>query len=261
MPFFIYCKYNSFALYLCYTMQIHVYKDYETLSLYTAEHIIQAIKTNPRAVLCFASGESPKRTCELFCDRIIREEIDISGLSFVGLDEWVGIAPENSGSCHYFFQTMILDRIPLTSDQIHLFDGLSADLQRECKKMDDFIAARGGIDLMMVGVGMNGHIGFNEPGISFNKYSHVIDLDETTATVGQKYFKEQTTLQKGITLGLQHFLESRKAIVIANGTRKASVMENALKGRVSEQMPASIVQQHPAVHILLDEGAGGLING
>ena len=120
-----------------------------------------------------------------------------------------------------FYTTTFLRRCKFPPKKIHLFNALADDLAGECKKMDGVVAKAGGIDLMLVGIGMNGHIGFNEPGVSFELYSHVIDLDENTQKVGQKYFFEEMKLQKGITLGLQHFLEAGTAIVLANGIKKS----------------------------------------
>src|SRR5438045_858479 len=127
--------------------------------------------------------------------------------------------------------------------------------------MDDYIFHHGPIDLMIVGIGMNGHIGFNEPGISFSLYSHIADLDETTTTVGQKYFDSPAKLKQGLTLGLRHLLESRKLILLANGRKKAEVIQKTVEGKVSNNFPASIVQQHPNCVLMIDEEAGALLKG
>ena len=143
--------------------------------------------------------------------------------------------------------------------QIHLFDGLAKDLGEECRTMNKIILEKGGIDLMLVGVGMNGHIGFNEPGVVADRHAHDVDLDSTTQSVGQKYFRESTTLRRGITLGLQDFLESRKAILMASGVRKAEIIRAALEGPVTTQVPASLVRRHAHGIAMLDEGAAGLL--
>lgn len=241
-------------------MQLKVYKDYRELSEKTAGIIIDLIKSKPDAVICLASGDSPRLTCQIVAERGIKEQIDFSKFTFIGLDEWVGMPPANEGSCHYFFETLLVNPLQLSLSQVHLFDALSKDLLEECKKLDTVIAEKGGIDLMIVGIGMNGHIGFNEPGVSFDNYSHVIDLDETTITVGQKYFKDAVTLEKGITLGLKHLMNSKKAIVIANGNKKAPVIKQAVQGPVSNLFPASIIQQHEDGYVMIDEEAASLIN-
>jgi 6-phosphogluconolactonase/glucosamine-6-phosphate isomerase/deaminase len=141
-----------------------------------------------------------------------------------------------------------------------VFNALAKDMQKECEDMDNFISQHGGIDLIVVGVGRNGHIGFNEPGASFEQYSHVIELHETTQTVGQKYFREETTLNQGITLGLKHLLEARKAILIANGERKAAVMKEVIEGEISPEMPGSVIRKHRNAEIIMDKEAASLLS-
>ena len=112
---------------------------------------------------------------------------------------------------------------------------------------------------MIVGVGMNGHIGFNEPGISFEKNAHVIDLDSTTQTVGQKYFKNPVAIKQGITLGFKQLLQSKKLILIANGLKKSTIIKKSLEGEISSIVPASIVQMHPNSEVMVDEEAASLL--
>ena len=149
-------------------MQIKIYKDYEELSASVADEIIELVKKKPDAVLCLASGSTPLLTCTLTSEKAIKNNIDFSRVTFIGLDEWVGVPPQNDGSCHWFFQNHLLQAIKIPASQIHLFDAMSANLDQACSKMDEIILEKGGIDLMIVGIGMNGHIGFNEPGIPFD---------------------------------------------------------------------------------------------
>ena len=172
---------------------------------------------------------------QLLAKKLNENKIDLSKCTIIGLDEWVGIPPDNEGSCQYFLRNELLNHINLNSSQVYLFNALSEDLARECRIMDEVIKVRKGLDLIVVGVGMNGHIGFNEPGVQFDLYSHVIDLDETTQSVGQKYFKSTTALKKGITLGLRHLTESKKAILIANGSKKADVIKAIVNGPLDQK--------------------------
>jgi len=240
-------------------MKLLVFPDNRTLSQNAADEIIRLVRAKPTAVLCFASGDTPRLCYQLLVEKATTANVDFSAITFIGLDEWVGIPPSNEGSCHYFLDNLLLKHLNFSSSNIHLFDGLSANLGQECKKMDQLLEEKGGIDLMLVGVGMNGHIGFNEPGISFNNYSHVVELDNITASVGQKYFKEATSLKQGITLGLKHLSEAAKVLVLANGLKKAPVIKNALEGDISDKMPASIVRTHPNSEVMLDEEAASLL--
>lgn len=241
-------------------MQLKIYKDYPTLSEAAANEIVDLVKNKPNAMLCLASGDTPRLTCKLFVEKAIKEKLDLSHVTFIGLDEWVNIPQENDGSCHYFFQHEIFNPLHFSSDQVHLFNAMSGNLEDECRKMDTAIFEKGGIDLMIVGIGMNGHIGFNEPGVSFDNYSQVIDLDETTRSVGQKYFKTAVGLQKGITLGLRHLQESKKVLLLANGTKKAEVIKKTVEGEISSSFPASIMQKHSNGFVMIDEEVAGLLD-
>ena len=241
-------------------MQLKIYKDHHGLSEAAANEIIDLVKNKPGAVLCLASGDTPRLTCKLFAEKAIKEKLDLSRITFIGLDEWVGIPPENDGSCHYFFQHELIEPLHFSADQVHLFNAMSPDLQAECRKMDNIIFEKGGIDLMIVGIGMNGHIGFNEPGVSFDNYSHVIDLDNTTVSVGQKYFKTAVSLQKGITLGLKHLQESKKVLLLANGEKKSGVIKKTVEGEITSSFPASIMQKHSNGFVMIDEEAAGLLD-
>jgi glucosamine-6-phosphate isomerase len=250
---------SFFALPYLYLMQLHIFQDYESLSAAVAGEVIDLVKNKPDAVICLASGATPRGTCLHTVERAVKENVDFSKITFIGLDEWVGIAPENDGSCYHFFDSLFIKPLQLSASQVHLFNALSADLDNECKKMDKLIAEKGGIDLVIVGIGMNGHIGFNEPGVSFNLYSHVIDLDELTVSGGQKYFRQATVLKQGITLGLQHFMESKKAILMANSGNKAAVIRKALNDNITNEFPATIIRQHANGHVMIDADAASLL--
>lgn len=239
-------------------MKVIRLNDYQSLSDYTANEIAESIAKNPHIVLCMASGDTPKLTCELLVKKLKEEKIDYSKITFIGLDEWVGLPPTNTGSCYYFFQKKLIEPLQLTQHQYFLFDGLSENLEVECAMMDRAIADRG-IDIMVVGIGMNGHIGFNEPNTPFTNQCHVIDLDESTKAVGQKYFTEQVELNKGITVGLTHLMNTKKVFLIANGTKKAEVINRAVEGPVTENFPASIMQQHKNGCIVVDDEASSLL--
>jgi galactosamine-6-phosphate isomerase len=240
-------------------MKVKIYSSYEALSAATANAMVELIKEKPNAVICIASGDSPKLACELFCKKVKEENIDVSQFFFVGLDEWVGLPPETSGSCHNDFKKRLIQPLDVAVAQYHLFDAMAANLQNECTVMDKIINEKGGIDLMIVGIGMNGHIGFNEPGVDFNLLSHVINLDETTISVGQKYFQQQVVLQKGITLGLAYLMSTGKVFLLANGTRKAEVIQKAVDGAITNAFPASIMQQHAGGIIMVDAAAASLL--
>ncbi len=240
-------------------MQIIRFKNYEELSDHTAKFVVDAIKNKPNLVLCMASGSTPALTCDLLVQKVKDEQVDYSKFTFLGLDEWVGLPPTNTGSCHYFFHKKIFEPLQLSSSQYFLFNAMADDLKNECFKMDKVIADKGGIDIMIVGIGMNGHIGFNEPGTSIAALSHVAELEEITKSVGQKYFDGPVKLGKGITIGFGHLMNTKKVFLMANSSKKAEVIKKAIEGPVTENFPASIMQKHANGFVLIDEGAGSLL--
>ncbi len=236
-------------------MQIFTYPDYETLSVYAAGKIVSLLKQKPRSVVCVSSGDTPIGTYRQWVKQQKDGGVDFSQCTFIGLDEWVGMDASDEGSCQYSLYWELFLPLNIAPENLHLFNAKAADLKAECRRRDAIIAQKGGLDLIIVGVGMNGHIALNEPGTSFDLYSHVVDLDEMTKQIGQKYFSKQTVLTQGITIGLKHLLESREVLMLANGKRKASVIKQALQGPVTEQCPASIIQRHSNAWVFLDEEA------
>lgn len=220
---------------------------------------VELIAANPEATICLASGNSPKLACEAFVRLAKERQLDTSRFFFIGLDEWIGVPPDKRGSCRWDFEERIFRPLGIRESQIHLFNGLSNDLRGECSRMDEVIAGRGGLDLMMVGIGMNGHIGFNEPGTEFSLRSHVIHLDPVTASVGQQYFDQPMNLDSGITLGPAHILASRRLILVAQGTAKAEVIRQAVEGPVTTSFPASMVQLHEGATVAVDAAAARLL--
>ena len=242
-------------------MKIEKFSDYEALSNHVAEALIATLQENPSAVICMPTGNSPRRTFELFVSKVKERSIDLSNFFFIGLDEWVGVPSELRGSCAYEFRSLLFEPLGIEDHQFHLFDGTSLDLEGECEMMDAVIQEHGGIDFMVVGIGMNGHIGFNEPGVEFDRYAHIVPLDETTITVGQQYFDQPMKLEYGITLGFNHLLNAQTVYLIANGQKKADVVKRAAEGPVDSSFPASIMQRHMNGVIAVDaEAASGLSN-
>lgn len=240
-------------------MEIKIYRDYDALSNSTADEILEAVRKNPTATLCLASGDTPRLAYTLLAKKAIANNIDFLRCTFVALDEWMGIPPDNAGSCQFFLRHFLFDPLQIPESNVHFFDALSVAPQEECNKMNDVIHRKGGIDLMVVGIGMNGHVGFNEPGQSFQQYAHVVDLDETSKVVGQKYFRETTLLSKGLTLGLKHMLEARKVLLIASGLKKAQIIKKTVEEKISPQIPSTSIRSHANGYLMLDEEAASAL--
>lgn len=238
-------------------MNLRVFPDPAALSQHTAAHIAQTIRRKPDALLCLASGDTPTEAYRLLAQMAQAGELDLSRCHFIGLDEWVGFGPTDEGSCGYYLYRDLFTPARVRPDQITYFDAKADDLLAECRRVDRVLADAGGLDLLLVGIGLNGHIALNEPGTSFALRSHVSELAETTIQVGQKYFSQATPLSRGITLGLQHLMEAKDVILMASGAKKAAIIRQALHGPVTEQCPASLIQTHPNAQVWVDEQAMG----
>ena len=238
-----------------------VCKNYDELSRTTADFIAAYVNQKPNSFLCFPSGESPGGTIDYLVQYAQQGKVDFSECYFVGLDEWVGVHEKNEGSCKYYLYSKLFTPLKIREEKIIFFNALARNLDHECKQIDTRIATHGPIDIMLVGIGLNGHIGLNEPGVHFDSYSHHIELDPLTKSVAKKYFKQETIITTGITLGLKHLMESKVAILIASGIKKAEIIHKALHEEVSNMVPATIIQKHPNSFVFLDkEAASNLTN-
>lgn len=223
-----------------------------------ADRIKDVISRKPSALLCLAAGHT---SIELFKQLISMEkagQIDFSGVRIVGLDEWVGLSGRDDGSCENFLRQNLFDHIGLNDDNIRLFDGKANDLAHECRQIELFIRNRGGIDYMLLGVGMNGHLGLNEPGTDKNQGAHVVILDSVTQDVAHKYFKEKPELSEGVTLGIKNIIETDIVQVLITGERKSEIVRKITETE-SEMVPASLIRNLPNVEFVLDQQAAGLL--
>lgn len=236
-------------------MKISIYDTNDEMSKAAAELVAKQLAEKPASVICFPSGDSPTGMLGYIVQWANEGKIDLSQTFFIGLDEWVGMDENDQGSCKYYLKHNFLDKLDIKLNNVTLFDAKADDLDAECDRMNSFISSKGGLDIMMVGIGMNGHLGLNEPGTPFDLYAHRSQLDPITVQVGQKYFSKETPLTEGITLGLKHLAEAGKAILIASGAKKANIIHESLQGLVGTEVPASIVQTLSNAHILLDKEA------
>ncbi|MFV0395866.1 MAG: glucosamine-6-phosphate deaminase [Coprobacillaceae bacterium] len=234
---------------------IIITKNYEQMSQEAAKQIITTIKKHPEGLYCFAGGDTPVRTLQLLVEAHNNKEIDLTKAFYIELDEWVGLDQSDSGSCLSYLKKNLFDIADIPDRQIHSFDSLANDLKEECVKADTYIDSHGGITLSLLGVGVNGHLGFNEPGVDFDNNAHVINLDEKTQTVGQKYFESEKKLAQGITLGIKQLLASKVLIVEANGSKKREALRHLSKKVVDNNWPVTVVTKHPNCYLFFDEEA------
>ncbi len=238
-------------------MQIQSFQNPEQLAIHTAKFIINLVKNKPTATLILTSGDTPVLTYKKIVE--LAQPSDFEQVTIIGLDEWVGIPATSEGSCRYIVEENLLKPLNINSNQYTFFDSMTDDLPSECKRVDELLFSKGGADLIIVGVGVNGHIGLNEPGYSFENYCHVSELADVTIQIGQKYFKENTPLTQGITIGLKHLLEAKVAILIATGERKAEVLKQTIDQEPSVELPSTVFKLHKNSFVWIDEAAAKLL--
>lgn len=237
------------------TLEVKIHSTYEALSENVAEQVIQLMAVRKEPLLCPASGDTPAGLYKVLAEKYQEQPHQMARWYYVGLDEWVGLNGTDEGSCRYSIDKTLFQPLQVKDENICFFDGRSADLTRECAAAERFISARGGIDVAILGLGMNGHIAMNEPGCPTDGRAQVVALHPVTKQVGQKYFQQPLELEEGITLGMGTLLESRHIILMVSGKHKASVVRKLVEGPVTNDVPGSLLRQHPAVTLFLDEDA------
>lgn len=228
--------------------------DFEAMSRRSAQLLIDAIREKPAALLCLPAGNTAIRTYEILAERSARGEVDFSRARFVALDEWLDLEDE-SENCDAFMRRHFYGPLAIPDDHVLRFDIHAADLGQTCRAVDRYIFEHGGIDVMLLGMGMNGHLGLNEPFGDFSDYAKVVDLDETTMSVGQKYFSGATRLTRGITLGIHHVFDARRVILQVGGAHKAQIAERLVKTAPTEALPATVLKLIPYGTLVIDRDA------
>jgi len=234
-----------------------VFGTYAILSTAAAEMISEIVSGKPDALLCFPAGETSLRTFKELVKIQNSGKVDFSKCRIVGLDEWINIGEMHTENCYNFLSKNLFRPLGIKETQLCFFNGESDDLQKEIIKTDSFIEAYGPVDMMLLGVGMNGHLGVNEPGTNPDSYSIIVELDEVTKRVGQKYFSKPVMVTKGITLGMKHIMQSKTIIVQLSGTKKAPIVKKLLEEEPSMNFPASMIKKHTNSFLLIDRDAEG----
>lgn len=236
-------------------MKLIINNTYEEMSRKAVNDLLGILQLITNPLMCTASGDSPKGMYKELIKQIKEKEIDISGWNFLSLDEWAGMNGSDEGSCRFHLNNDLFGPLNVTESKIIFFDGRSSDLPAECNRIENYIKEHGRIDVAIVGLGMNGHVGMNEPGTPENSRTHVAEIDSTTQAVGQKYFKREQKITHGLTLGLATLMEASNIMLLVSGSKKASIVKKILEEEISEQLPAGILHHHNNFHVYLDKDA------
>ncbi|WP_132371852.1 glucosamine-6-phosphate deaminase [Melghiribacillus thermohalophilus] len=231
-------------------------KDYDHLSQIAAKKIIEQVKHNPHAVLGLATGSTPLGTYRLLIEDHQKNETSYYHVQTVNLDEYVGLPSDHPASFHAFMKKNLFNLIDLKEENIHLPNGNAKDLDHECEKYEKLIEDLGGIDLQLLGIGRNGHIGFNEPGTPFSSKTHVVQLSPSTRRANACFFQSPSEVpENAITMGINTIMQSREILLLASGVEKAPVMRQLMEKSISIDLPASVLHRHSNVTVIADEEA------
>ncbi|AOX99414.1 6-phosphogluconolactonase [Jeongeupia sp. USM3] len=241
-------------------MQTRIHADPAALADAVATLIADCVRAKPDAVVCLAGGDTPRAAYARLVAMQRAGEVDLSRVVYVGLDEWVGLPADYPGSCRAFMQETVFGPLAVPPERIVFYDAVAGDLAAECRRVDAFLAERGPLDLVLLGMGMNGHLGMNEPGCAEDSGSIVTELDPVTVSVGQKYFgAQQPVLRQGITLGIGSIMQAHCAVLMVSGDKKAETVHKALQGDIGNPLPASLLRRHGNAIAMLDAEAARLL--
>jgi glucosamine-6-phosphate deaminase len=241
-------------------MKIIVAKNYEELSRKAGNLFASQLILKSNAVIGLATGSSPVGMYKELIQSYRDGDIDFDEVVSFNLDEYIGISPDNEQSYHYFMKENLFNHINIRPENIHIPSGIAVDMTIAAQCYDKMIEEAGGIDIQILGIGNNGHIGFNEPDVKFEARTHIVELEPETIEANSRFFDsiDQVPTQ-AISMGIKNIMQSRKIVLIASGEGKAKVVQAMIEGPITPELPASVLQLHPDVTIILDEAAASLL--
>ena len=237
-------------------MKIYKAKDYKDMSRKAANIISAQVIMKPNCVLGLATGSTPIGTYDQLVEWYNKGDLDFSEVTTVNLDEYKGLPRTNDQSYYYFMHQHLFDRVNIDPERTNVPNGMEPDAVKECGRYEELIRSLGGVDLQLLGLGHNGHIGFNEPGEAFEKETHCVDLTESTIEANKRFFESADDVPKqAYTMGIKTIMQAKKILIVVNGENKADIVERAFFGPVTPEVPASILQLHNDVTLVGDEAA------
>lgn len=242
-------------------MNVMIVKDYESMSREAAKIVIDQVVKKPDLIVCFPTGSTPIRMYEILIDENAKGNVDFSKVQVRSVDEYVGLPTEHNQSYAYFLNQVFFSKCNFNPENIRLIQSCEADMSKECQRYANILETEGGIDLMIDGIGENGHIGFNEPAKMLMDRYHVERVSEWTRKVNARFFETENDVPKfAVTVGLLDLLESKMLLVLSNGEKKAEAWKRLFQDEyISTYFPASFLKLGKNVHCILDEASASLI--
>ena len=237
-------------------MNICKAKNYQDMSRKAANIISAQVIMKPHCVLGLATGSSPIGTYKQLIEWYNKGDLDFARVTSINLDEYKGLSPENPQSYRYFMNTNLFDHVNIDKTRTFVPNGLEPDPEKACAAYEEIIRQSGGIDLQLLGLGRNGHIGFNEPADSFARETHCVNLTESTIDANKRFFESENDVpRQAYTMGIGSIMKAKKILVVVSGEDKADALKATSCGPITPQVPASILQLHNDVTIVADEAA------
>ncbi len=241
-------------------MKIIKTANYDEMSRKAANIIAAQMILKPNSVLGLATGSSPVGTYKELIQKNQAGDIDFSDITTVNLDEYRGLPRDNDQSYYYFMNDNLFNHVNIDKSRTHVPNGMVEDAEKECGDYEALIKELGGVDLQLLGLGHNGHIGFNEPSDEFDKVTHCVDLQESTIEANKRFFASIDDVpRQAYTMGIGTIMAAKKILVVVSGADKAEIVKKAFTGPVTPNVPASILQMHPDVTVVCDAEAYKMI--
>ncbi len=234
-------------------------KDAAQIAEAVSKIIADTVKAKPDCVLGLATGATPVPTYNALVDMYKNGEISFKNVKTFNLDEYCGLPRDDVNSYYTFMHENLFNKTDFVEENTHVIDGNSADVEKTCKEFDEMIDNAGGVDVQILGIGNNAHIGFNEPADNFTEGTFKVALTESTINANKIYFTESEMPRYALTMGIGQIMKAKKIILIATGPKKAEAIKKTVEGGVTAQVPASILQKHDDAVIFVDEAAGALL--
>ncbi len=226
------------------------------MSRKACELVAETINTIEKPILGLATGSTPEGLYQCLINKHKEEQLSFRHVTTFNLDEYVGLGSENPNSYRYFMNGKLFQHIDIRKENTYVPNGSAENLEEECVSYEELIREHGGMDLQILGIGLNGHIGFNEPGTPFTSRTHIVELDESTRQANARFFDSlEEVPTHAITTGIGTIMESKKILLLISGENKADTVTRLVNGDISEDFPASILKEHPNVTIIADEAA------
>lgn len=241
-------------------MNVLIYESEEQIGIAAGNYMCGQVLQKPNSILGLATGSTPLKPYSQMIELYKKGVVDFSKITTFNLDEYVNLDVNDKNSYHSFMHENLFDHINIPEENINFLDGNAEDPEEECRRYEEKIKAAGGIDIQLLGIGSNGHIAFNEPADCFQRWSHVVTLKESTVKDNSRFFKSIDEVPtQAVTMGIGSIMQAKKILIIAIGENKAKAIKQLIDGNVTPMCPASVLQFHTDVTLMLDKAAASLI--